>query len=67
MVEDFTYLGSKLSCNGEISPEVSCRIARASKAFGQSFSIVPSPLIPKELSIRLLWSLFCYMEQTHGP
>ena len=34
MVEEFTYLGSKLSCDGEISPEVSCRIAGASKAFG---------------------------------
>ena len=34
MVEEFTYPGSKLSCDGEISPEVSCRIARASKAFG---------------------------------
>ena len=34
MVVEYTYLGSKLSCDGEISPEVSCRIARASKAFG---------------------------------
>ena len=34
IVEEFTYLGSKLSCDGEIFPEVSCHIARASKAFG---------------------------------
>ena len=34
MVHEFTYLGSKLSYDGEITPEVSCRIARASKAFG---------------------------------
>ena len=34
MVHKFTYLGSKLSYDGEITPEVSCRIARASKAFG---------------------------------
>ena len=34
MVSDFTYLGSKLSSDGEISAEVSSRIAKASKAFG---------------------------------
>ena len=34
MVRDFTYLGSKLSSDGEITAEVSCRIAKASKAFG---------------------------------
>ena len=34
MEQEFTYLGSKLSCDGEITPEVSCRIARASEAFG---------------------------------
>ena len=34
MVRDFTYLGSKLSSDGEITAESSCRIAKASKAFG---------------------------------
>ena len=34
MKQEFTYLGSKLPCDGEITPEVSCCIARASKAFG---------------------------------
>ena len=34
MVHKFTYLGSKLSYDGEITSEVSSRIARASKAFG---------------------------------
>ena len=34
MVRDFTYLGSKLSSDGEITAEVSCKIAKASKAFG---------------------------------
>ena len=29
MVQEFTYLGSKLSCDGEITPEVSYRIAKA--------------------------------------
>ena len=32
-VQELTYLGTKLSCDGEITPEVSCHIARASKAF----------------------------------
>ena len=60
MVQGFTYPGSKLSCDEEITLEVSCHITRDSKAFGcLSFSIVPSPLIPRELSIRLLMSLFC--------
>ena len=31
MVRDFTYLGSKLSSEGEITAEVNCRIAKASK------------------------------------
>jgi len=34
MVKDFTYLGSKLSCEGESTAEISCHIAKASKAFG---------------------------------
>ena len=34
MVEGFTYLGSKLSADGEVTAEVNCRIAKASKAFG---------------------------------
>ena len=34
MMQEFTYLGSKLSCDGEITREVSWRIARASKTFG---------------------------------
>ena len=34
MVSSFTYLSSKLSSDGEITTEVSCRIANASKAFG---------------------------------
>ena len=35
MVQGFTHLGSKLSCDGEITPELSChRITRAFKAFG---------------------------------
>ena len=32
MVNDFTYLGSNLSADGELSCEVTCRIAKASKA-----------------------------------
>ena len=34
MVQELTYLGSKLSCDREITPEGSCHIARASKAYG---------------------------------
>ena len=34
MVEGFTYLGSKLSADGEVTAKVNCRIAKASKAFG---------------------------------
>ena len=34
MVQEFTYLGSKLSGDGEITCEVACRIARDFKAFG---------------------------------
>ena len=34
MVRDFTDLGCKLSSDGEITAKVSCRIAKASKAFG---------------------------------
>ena len=34
MVQEFTYLGSKLSFDGEITPEINCCLARASKAFG---------------------------------
>ena len=53
-VQEFTYLGTKLSCDGEITPEVSCHIAGASKTIGRLRVPV---LIPRELSIRLLWSL----------
>ena len=34
MVSEFTYLGSCLCDDGEVTNEVACRIARASKAFG---------------------------------
>jgi len=38
MVKDFIYLcmyvGSKLSCDGEITTEAFCHVAKASKAFG---------------------------------
>jgi len=34
MLQEFTYLGSKLSYDGEIASEVSCHLARASKTFG---------------------------------
>ena len=33
MMQGFSYLGSKLSCDREITLEVNCCIARASKAF----------------------------------
>ena len=56
MVRDFTYLGSKLSSDGEITAEVSCKIAKASKTFG----CLRVPIFlhnlfinTKELSIRL--------------
>ena len=34
MVEQFTYLGSVISKDGDIMEDVKCRIAKASKAFG---------------------------------
>ena len=34
VVEDFTYLGSNISADGEVRKEVSIRIAKASRAFG---------------------------------
>ena len=34
MVEGFTYVGSELSADGEVTAEVNCQIAKASKAFG---------------------------------
>jgi len=34
MVTEFTYLGSCLCNDGEVTREVACRIAKASKAFG---------------------------------
>ena len=34
MVQEFTYLGSKLSSDGETTPKVSCPIVRTFKAFG---------------------------------
>jgi len=34
MLDNFTYLGSNLSSDGEETREVKCRIAKASKAFG---------------------------------
>jgi len=34
MVSEFTYLGSCLCDDGEVTNEVACRIVRASKAFG---------------------------------
>jgi len=34
MVSEFTYLGSCLCDDGEVTNEVACRIAKASKAFG---------------------------------
>ena len=33
MVSSFIYFGSKLSSDGKITADVSCRIAKASKAF----------------------------------
>ncbi len=34
MVNNFTYLGSNITVDGEIRDEVKCHIARAAKAFG---------------------------------
>jgi len=34
LVDNFTYLGSNLSSDGEATCEVKCQIAKASKAFG---------------------------------
>ena len=34
MVEDFPYLGSNISSDGELKKEISCRIAKAARAFG---------------------------------
>ena len=34
MVEQFTYLGSVISKDGDVMEDVKCRIAKASKAFG---------------------------------
>ena len=34
MVTEFTYLGSCLCSDGEVTREIGCRIAKASKAFG---------------------------------
>ena len=34
MVEQFTYLGSVISKDGDFMEDVKCRIAKASKAFG---------------------------------
>ena len=34
LVEDFTYLGSKITEDGEVRKEVATRIGKASRAFG---------------------------------
>ena len=34
VVNHFTYLGSNISRDGEVTVEVDCRIAKASKAIG---------------------------------
>ena len=34
MVEHFSYLGSVVSRDGDVTEDVKCRIARASRAFG---------------------------------
>ena len=34
VVQDFTYLGANISRDGEITSEVTGRIARAARAFG---------------------------------
>lgn len=34
VVESFSYLGSVLSCDGEVMDDIKCRIAKASRAFG---------------------------------
>ena len=50
MVEHFPYLGSVLSCDGEVMKDVKSRIAKASKAFGT----------PKMARTHLLWKAVRY-------
>ena len=46
MVEQFSYLGSVISKDGDVMEDVKCRIAKASKAFGcLRGSIFNSPLL----------------------
>ena len=40
MVLEFTYLGSCLCDNGEVTNEVACRITRASKAFNSLHEVI---------------------------
>merc|ERR1712121_440290 len=39
-VEEFTYLGSCLSSSGSLDKEISCRLSKASSAFGRLWTRV---------------------------
>ena len=68
MVEEFTYLGSKLSCDGEISPEVSCHIARASKAFGcLRVPVFLNCTLSTDTKRAVYTAVVVSMEQKYGP
>ena len=59
MVSEFTYLGSCLCDDGEVTNEVACRIARASKAFSRTFSVSTKRNVYKAVVLSILHTLWC--------
>jgi len=57
VVEDFCYLGSHISKNGNCNKECSTRIGKASSVFGRLKSIWSNKNISLEIKVRLYESL----------
>ncbi len=67
MVEHFTYLGSVLSCDGEVMRDAKSRIAKASRSFGcRRVPILSNPTlsIPTKRAVAMVVSVLMYGAET---
>ena len=70
VVSHFTYLGSNISRDGEVTVEIDCRIAKASRAFGclrkPIFQDRNLSIATKRQVYRAVVFKFCCMEPRPG-
>ena len=71
IIRNFTYLGSNITDNGEVSDEAKCRISKAARAFdclqNAIFKNCRISVETKGKSTGLQSCLYFCMELKHGP